>query len=145
MLNEVQSQELGLMTLGSLSQLHIFCDSMIWDFWGHFEVHGKLPSCWVEFSFIDVIDFSWVGNKLKICFLVNLTWVRKATVIFFYPWCSSYWSVFSMLQQFSIQAGSWSFTEEFLIWASQSNLGKAIEDWYSFLYVGHRICMVGVV
>lgn len=46
-LNEVQSQELGSMTLVNSSQHNIFRCSTIWDF-GPFEVHGRLPSCWVE-------------------------------------------------------------------------------------------------
>lgn len=66
-LNEVQSQELGLMTLMSPSQLSTFYDFTIWHF-GPFEVYGKLPSHWVELSFSDVINLSWMGNRLKYIF-----------------------------------------------------------------------------
>lgn len=132
-LNEVQSQELGLTTLVSPSQLSTFYDFTIWDF-GPFEVYGKLPSHWLELSFSDVINLSWMGNRLKIYFLDDLIWVRKATVILCYPWCSIHSSVFLMLHEFSVQAGLWSFIGEFLIWASQKKtLRKQLsEDWWLF-------------
>lgn len=87
------------------------------------------------------------GESTKIYFLDDLIWVRKATVILCYPWCSIHSSVFLMLHEFSVQAGLWSFIGEFLIWASQKKPweGNWVTTDDSFLYLGHRMCMVRIV